>query len=99
MPVIYPTAYHALTRRTTVKPGEFVLIHAAAGGVGSAAVTIAKHLGAKVIATAGSDDKLRLAKSFGADFLVNYSHADWADKVSEITNGRGVDVVLDMVGG
>lgn len=73
-------------------------MHAAAGGVGIAAVQIAKALGAKVIATAGSQDKLDIAKRFGADYAINYRDKDWTNQVKKITNGHGADVVYDPVG-
>lgn len=79
--------------------GDFVLVHAAAGGVGLAAVQIAKAFGATVIATAGSQHKLDVAKSFGADFGIDYRDKDWPQKVKKLTpKGRGVDIVYDPVG-
>jgi NADPH2:quinone reductase len=79
--------------------GDWVLIHAAAGGVGLAAVQIAKAFGATVVATAGTQHKLDVAKSFGADHLVDYRQKDWPDKVKKLTpKGRGVDIVYDPVG-
>src|SRR5699024_12066837 len=80
--------------------GETVLIHAAAGGVGLLAVQLAKLFGAgQVIATASSDSKLALAEEMGADHLVNYTESGWSQKVLDLTNGEGVDVALEMVGG
>ncbi|KAG8895318.1 hypothetical protein FRB99_000634, partial [Tulasnella sp. 403] len=97
--VTWPTSYEALVGRAQVKPGEWVLVHAAAGGVGLIAVQIAKALGAKVIATAGSPDKLDVCKRHGgADEAVNYRDPSWQKKVMQITNGHGVDVVYDPVG-
>jgi len=79
--------------------GDYVLIHAAAGGVGLAAVQIAKAFGATVIATAGTQHKLDRAKSFGADFVVSYRQSDWSERVKKLTpKGRGVDIVYDPVG-
>lgn len=79
--------------------GDYVLVHAAAGGVGLAAVQIAKAFGAIVIATAGSQHKLDVAKSFGADFGIDYRDKDWPQKVKKLTpKGRGVDIVYDPVG-
>lgn len=78
--------------------GDWVLVHAAAGGVGLAAVQIAKAFGATVIATAGTKHKLDIARSFGADYAVDYRDKKWPDKVKEITGGRGVDIVYDPVG-
>jgi NADPH:quinone reductase len=94
-----PTSYAALVTRANIKAGDWVLVHAAAGGVGLAAVQIAKAFGAKVIATAGTQHKLDVAKSFGADYGINYRDDNWPDQVKKITpNGRGVDIVYDPVG-
>ncbi|MFM1653843.1 zinc-binding alcohol dehydrogenase family protein [Brevibacillus sp. B_LB10_24] len=94
------TAYHVLRTSGQFSEGESVLVHAAAGGVGTLAVQLAKLWGAgKVIATASSSQKLELALSLGADVGVNYSAADWNDQVTEHTDGKGVDIVLEMVGG
>lgn len=99
-----PTSYAALITRANLQAGEWVLIHAAAGGVGLAAVQIAKAMGATVIATAGTREKLEIAKRFGADFGVCYrENEDWPQQVLEITktHGRGkngVDIVFDPVG-
>ncbi|WP_411074505.1 quinone oxidoreductase family protein [Streptomyces sp. cmx-4-7] len=80
-------------------PGESVLVHAASGGIGHLAVQLARLAGATVIATAGTPEKCAYARSLGADVAVDYSRADWADAVREATGGRGVDVILDSVGG
>lgn len=94
-----PTSYAALVTRAGIKAGDWVLVHAAAGGVGLAAVQIAKALGAKVIATAGTQHKLDVAKSFGADHGINYRDENWPDQVKKLTpKGRGVDIVYDPVG-
>lgn len=93
------TAAGALHHLGRVQKGETVLIHAAAGGVGQAAVRLAKHLGARVIATASSAEKLELAKARGADVLVNYAEEDFVQAVKAATEGRGADLVLEMVGG
>ncbi|BFZ57357.1 hypothetical protein PYCC9005_004409 [Savitreella phatthalungensis] len=97
-----PTAYLALVGRGKVQAGEIVLVHAAAGGVGLAAVQIAKALGATVIATAGTQEKLEIAKRFGADHVINYRDKDWIDQVKTLTadNGPngGCDVIYDPVG-
>jgi NADPH:quinone reductase len=81
-----------------LKPGDFVLFHAAAGGVGLIAVQWAKAMGLRLIGTAGSEEKCRLAKSLGAEFMVNYSKEDFKERVKEITGGKGVKVVYDSVG-
>jgi NADPH2:quinone reductase len=89
----------ALHERARVEAGETVLIHAAAGGVGSAAVQLAHEAGATVIATAGSEEKLTLCRSLGADVALNYNEGDFVDGVLAATDGRGVDVAFDSVGG
>jgi NADPH2:quinone reductase len=81
-----------------LKAGDFVLFHAAAGGVGLIAVQWAKAMGLRLIGTAGSDEKCQLAKSLGAEFMVNYSKEDFKERVKEITGGKGVKVVYDSVG-
>ncbi|KAF2100871.1 zinc-binding alcohol dehydrogenase-like protein [Rhizodiscina lignyota] len=97
--VTMPTSYAGLVTRAGIKSGDYVLVHAAAGGVGLAAVQIAKAFGATVIATAGNKHKLEVAKSFGADYGVDYRANDWTDQVKAITpNKRGVDIVYDPVG-
>jgi NADPH2:quinone reductase len=97
--VTAPTSYGALVTRAGVKEGDYVLVHAAAGGVGLAAVQIAKAFGATVIATAGTEHKLAVAKSFGADYGINYTDPTWPEKVKKLTpKGRGVDIVFDPVG-
>jgi len=99
LPITWPTSYEALVGRAELKPGEWVLVTASAGGVGLAAVQIAKALGAKVIAAAGSEQKLEISKKVGgADFAVNYTKPDWQKEVLQITNGKGVDVIYDPVG-
>src|SRR5580704_1825931 len=92
-------SYLALRVRGRVAEGDVVLIHAAAGGAGSAAVQLAKAFGATVIATAGTDDKVELCRSLGADYGVNYRTEDFVAFVDDVTNGRGVDVAFDTVGG
>jgi NADPH2:quinone reductase len=81
-----------------LQPGDFVLFHAAAGGVGLIAVQWAKAMGLRLIGTAGSDEKCELAKSLGAEFMINYSKEDFLPRVKEITGGQGVKVVYDSVG-
>ncbi len=93
------TAYHALIDRGQVRPGEVLLVHGAGGGVGLAAVEMGKMLGATVIAAASSEDKLAVAQAKGADHLVLYEREPFRDAVKRITDGRGVDVVFDPVGG
>ncbi|PSR81382.1 hypothetical protein BD289DRAFT_393507 [Coniella lustricola] len=97
--VTAPTSYAALAVRAGVKQGDWVLVHAAAGGVGLAAVQVAKAFGATVIATAGTKRKLEVAKQFGADYAVDYRDAKWPELVKKLTpQGRGVDIVYDPVG-
>lgn len=98
LPLVYMTVWHMLVGRAKVQPGETVLVLAAGGGVGTAAVQVAKLLGASVIATAGSDEKLAKIKELGADFLINHSKTDFLGEVKRITDKRGVDVVADTVG-
>ncbi|MBI5756512.1 MAG: zinc-binding dehydrogenase [Nitrospirae bacterium] len=97
-PLTFLTSWHMLLERARLAPGEDVLIIGAGSGIGTAAVQIAKLAGARVIATAGSDEKLELAKKLGADEIINHSREDFSQRVKEITNGRGVDVVFEHVG-
>jgi NADPH2:quinone reductase len=96
---VYPTSYAALVWRAPVKRGETLLVHAAAGGVGLAAVQIGKALGARVIATASSPEKLAVARDAGADVLIDYRESDFVSRVMQETGGRGADVIYDSVGG
>jgi NADPH:quinone reductase-like Zn-dependent oxidoreductase len=98
VPLTFMTAWHALVERARVRPGETVLVHAAGSGVGVAAVQIAKLLGARVIATAGSDAKLEKARALGADEVVNYETQDFVQETRRLTEKRGVDVVFEHVG-
>jgi NADPH:quinone reductase-like Zn-dependent oxidoreductase len=98
LPVTFVTAWHALAVRARLGKGETVLVHAAGSGVGVAAVQIAKLLGARVIATAGSDAKLAKARALGADEVVNYETGSFVDAVKKLTGRRGVDVVFEHVG-
>ncbi len=99
VPEAFLTAQEALCSLGKTEAGETVLIHAAAGGVGSAAVQVAKLLGAHVIATAGSDDKLKHVDALGADVCVNYREQDFAAVVREVTHKRGADVIVDFIAG
>lgn len=98
LPLVTVTAWHMLVTRANVQPGEDVLVHAAGSGVGSIGIQVAKLRGARVIATASSDDKLAKAKVLGADEVVNYSNDDWPKEVKRLTNRRGVDVVFEHTG-
>jgi NADPH2:quinone reductase len=93
------TAYHSLIHRAHVKAGDVLLVHGASGGVGLAAVQLGKHLGARVIATGGDDERLAVVRQLGADHVVNYRTADFVAAVKGLTEGRGADVVYDPVGG
>lgn len=93
------TAYHSLVHRGALRQGEVALIHGASGGVGLAAVQLAKHLGARVIATGGDDERLAVVKQNGADEVVNYRTSDFVTAVKALTDGKGADVIYDPVGG
>ena len=95
----YGTSYHALKDRAQLQAGETILVLGASGGVGLAAVELAKLMGAKVIAAASSDDKLALCREYGADEIINYNTEDLKTRLKELTDGKGVDVVYDPVGG
>ena len=95
----YGTSYHALKDRANLQKGETILILGASGGVGLTAIELAKLIGAKVIAAASSDDKLKLCKEFGADELINYTKENLKEKTKALTIGKGVDVIYDPVGG
>jgi NADPH2:quinone reductase len=95
----YGTSHHALVDRAALKAGETVLVLGAAGGVGTAAIQIAKAMGARVIAAASSDDKCALCKTLGADETINYATTNIRDALKALTGGKGPDVVYDPVGG
>ncbi len=97
-PLVFGTAWRMLATRAGLRPGETVLVLGASGGVGHAAVQIAKHAGAEVVATASTSGKLEHARELGADHVVDYESTDFADEVRELTGRRGVDVVVDHVG-
>ena len=99
MPIVYHTSYFALRERALLQPGEWLLVHAGASGVGVSAIQLGRAFGARVIATAGSAQKLEFAKSLGAEYTINYSDAAWVDQVKQITDGKGADVIYDPVGG
>ena len=95
----YGTSYHALKDRAKLQPGETLLVLGAAGGVGLAAIEIAKVMGARVIAAASTDEKLAVCKEHGADEGINYTTEDLKERLKALTKGKGVDVVYDPVGG
>jgi 2-desacetyl-2-hydroxyethyl bacteriochlorophyllide A dehydrogenase len=97
-PLAFLTAWHMLAARAEVRPGDVVLVHAAGSGVGSAAIQIARLLGARVLATAGSEAKLERARQLGADETIAYRETDFASEVSRLTGKRGADVVVEHVG-
>ncbi|MBK8326935.1 MAG: NADPH:quinone oxidoreductase family protein [Moraxellaceae bacterium] len=96
---VFGTSYHALKDRAQFKEGETVLVLGASGGVGLAAVQLAKVMGAKVIAAASTAEKLAVCSQYGADAIVNYTDDNWREQVKTLTDGKGVDVVYDAVGG
>jgi NADPH2:quinone reductase len=97
--LVYGTAYHALKDRAQLKSGETLLVLGAAGGVGLATVELGKLMGARVIAAASNDEKLAVCKQMGADETINYSTEDLRERIKALTNGNGVDVVFDPLGG
>ena len=97
--MIYATSHHALIDRAQLKAGETVLVLGAAGGVGTAAIQIAKTMGARVIAAASTDEKCALCTSIGADATINYSQGNLRDAIKAATDGKGPDVIYDPVGG
>ncbi len=99
IPVAFGTAHECLFTAANLAEGQTVLVHAGAGGVGMAAIQLAKRAGATVISTASSDEKLERLKPLGLDHGINYASESFVDRVRELTDGRGVDVVLDSVGG
>lgn len=97
--VVYQTSYFGLVYRAALQRGETLLVHAAAGGVGLAAVQIGAAFGARVLATASSPVKLEIARQQGAELVFDYSTPEWVDGVKQATGGRGADVIYDPVGG
>ena len=95
----YGTSYHALKDRADLQPGETLLVLGAAGGVGLAAVELGKLMGARVIAAASSEEKLALCRTKGADLTINYETEDLKSRIKALTDGKGVDVIYDPVGG
>ncbi len=99
LPIVYHTSYFALRDRAALRPGEWLLVHAGASGVGVSAIQLGRAFGAHVIATAGSAEKLEFARQQGAEHVLNYTDGTWVDQVKELTCGRGADVIYDPVGG
>ena len=99
MLITYQTGYVGLHRRARLQAGETLLVHAGAGGVGTAAIQLGKAAGARVIATAGGPDKVQVCRDLGADVVIDYLAEDFVAVVKDVTEGRGADVVYDSVGG
>ena len=99
VPLAMLTAWHALIAQAKLEPGQTVLVHAAGSGVGSAAIQIARLAGARVMTTVGSDDKIEFARSLGADHVANYRRQDFVEEAKKWTGKRGVDVVIEHIGG
>jgi NADPH:quinone reductase-like Zn-dependent oxidoreductase len=97
-PLVFLTAWHMLVTRAELKKGETVLIHAAGSGVGIAAIQLAKYMDARIITTVGSEEKEKKAEALGADYIINYKKMDFANEVKKITEGEGVQVVLEHIG-
>ena len=95
----YGTSYYALKQRSSYKPGETLLVTGASGGVGLTAVELGALMGLKVIAAVGSDEKIEVCRKYGATMFVNYSKEKMRDKVKELTQGNGADIIYDAVGG
>ena len=97
-PIQTLTAYHMLHTSHQTTPGQTVLVHSAAGGVGIVAVQIAKAAGARVIGTVSSDSKINIVKEYGAEAVINYATRDFAEEAMKLTDGKGIDLILDAVG-
>lgn len=98
-PIVYHTSYFALRERAMLKKGEWMLVHAGASGVGMTAIQLGIAFGARVIATAGSSEKLEFSRRLGAEHVIDYSDGTWVEQVKQITQGHGADVIYDPVGG
>lgn len=99
LPIVYHTSYFALTTRGQLRAGEWLVVHAGASGTGMSAIQLGEAFGARVIATAGSPEKLAFASRQGADHALDYRNDMWVDEVKRLTGGRGADVIYDPVGG
>jgi NADPH:quinone reductase-like Zn-dependent oxidoreductase len=99
VPLVFLTAWHMLLSLAKLTAGETVLVHGAGSGVGTAAIQISRLIGARIITTAGSDEKLALASKLGAHYCINYTTSDFSEEVKRLTEKRGVDVVFEHIGG
>ena len=99
LPINYGTCFYALKRRANIKEGETLLVLGASGGIGTATIQLAKIMGVKTICAVGSNEKAEYVKSLGADEIIRYDQIDLKETVKDLTNGKGVDVVMDPVGG
>ena len=99
LPINYGTCYYALKRRANIKEGETLLVLGASGGIGTATIQLAEIMGVKTICAVGSNEKAEYVKSLGADEIIRYDQIDLKETVKDLTNGKGVDVVMDPVGG
>ena len=97
-PLAFLTSWHMLTSKVKIKPGDFVFVWGASSGIGHAAIQIARHLDARVIATAGDERKMDFARKCGADHALNYRNEDITERVKEITSGHGADIIFEHVG-
>ena len=98
LPAVFATTWNMIFHQAALEPGEWILIHAGGSGVGSAAIQLARLVGANVITTAGSDEKVEKAKALGAHYGINYKTHDFLHEVRRITKKRGVDVVIEHIG-
>jgi NADPH2:quinone reductase len=99
VPETFFTVWHNVFERGALKSGETLLVHGGSSGIGTTAIQLAKHFGAQVIVTAGSEDKCEACRKLGADVAINYKTEDFVDAVKKATGGKGANVILDMVGG
>ena len=99
LPINYGTAYYALKRRAVAKSGEILLVLGASGGIGTASIQLAKIMGLKIISAVGSDEKADYVNTLGSDEIIRYDQVDLKEAVKDLTDGKGVDIVIDPVGG
>ena len=99
VPETFFTVWHNVFERGALKSGETLLVHGGSSGIGTTAIQLAKHFGAQVIVTAGSEDKCEACRKLGADVAINYKAEDFVEAVKKATGGKGANVILDMVGG